>query len=339
MLRLETASLVDLFDASYAASPDDKAWTTRVLRALMSLTSARTGASFHFTSDYDQNGFRLRSLTGDTAIGPDGESGTTLNAIVSWRPPVDATERILGRTQGDTATATTRLGADLAQSPGWRECWPAPIVDSLGLVSRDANGDGLCAVVGLDRVTALSPRESRVMTKLATHVGAGDRLRRAQRPRVLDDADAIFTPSGKVLHAQESARDNQPALDEGRRRRDEARRTTHDVEKALEIWKGLVAGRWSLVDHLDTDGKRFLLAIRNAPSVDKRADLTPRERRACALVAMGHPDKEVAYMLGISTASVSASLHRARQKLGVGSRADLVALWRRATGSDPRSAE
>jgi DNA-binding CsgD family transcriptional regulator len=97
-----------------------------------------------------------------------------------------------------------------------------------------------------------------------------------------------------------------------------------------EIWKGLVAGRWSLVDHVDTDGKRFLLAMKNTPNVDKRADLTPRERRVSSLAAMGHRDKEIAYMLGLSPASITASLHRARAKLGAKTRADLARIWRQS---------
>jgi DNA-binding CsgD family transcriptional regulator len=103
----------------------------------------------------------------------------------------------------------------------------------------------------------------------------------------------------------------------------------HDPEKALEIWRGLVAGRWSLVDHFDTDGKRFLLAVKNTPGVEGRADLTSRERRVTALAAMGHRDKEIAYILGLSVASVTAAIHRARGKLGVRTRAELAAVWRR----------
>ena len=106
---------------------------------------------------------------------------------------------------------------------------------------------------------------------------------------------------------------------------------------AGEVWKGLVAGRWSLVDHIDTDGKRFLLALKNKPSVDKRADLTPRERRVCALVAMGHRDKEIAYMLGVSMASVAASIHRARRKLNVGTRTALAGAWRGGHTTEQRT--
>jgi DNA-binding CsgD family transcriptional regulator len=119
---------------------------------------------------------------------------------------------------------------------------------------------------------------------------------------------------------------------DGFRRRDFARQSRHDAEKALEVWQGLVDGRWSIVDHVDTDGKRFVLAMKNAPEVDPREGLPPEERRVAALAAMGHRDKEIAYMLGITPAAVAASLRRVRAALRVKTRAELAAAWRRGTG-------
>ena len=108
-----------------------------------------------------------------------------------------------------------------------------------------------------------------------------------------------------------------------------------DIDKALEVWRGLVAGRWSLVDHFDTDGKQFLLAMKNAPRTQAVVDLTPREGRVCALAAMGHRDKEIAYLLGLSMSSVTAALHRARKKLKVTTRVELAQAWKgRADGGD-----
>ena len=99
-------------------------------------------------------------------------------------------------------------------------------------------------------------------------------------------------------------------------------------ERARQIWEGLLTGSWSLVDHFDADGKRFMIASKNVPGVDKRAELTPQERRVSALAASGQRDKEIADALGLSMPSVIATLHRARAKLGVRSRADHAILWR-----------
>ena len=329
MLHLDKTPLIDLIVASYDTTEEKEPWATRVLNALLAITSSSIGGAFHFTSGYDRDNFEIRSVEPDVAMG----RGATPNRgwAATMSAPGELTERMLGRTQGTMCATVARLGANLALTPGWRDCWPEPIVDSLGFVARDTNGDGFCACVGLAELGALSAKESRLLTKLATHIGAGDRLRRADHANLLDEAEAVLSPTGKVIHATETAKNKRGALDDGWRRRDEAKKNKHDIAKALEVWEGLVAGRWSLVDHFDTDGKRFLLAMKNAPPTDPRADLSPRERRACALVAMGHRDKEIAYMLGLSLASVTASLHRARTKLNVTSRTELAGIWRSAS--------
>ena len=326
MLNLESTPLLELVDASYDTSESRPQWALRIIEALMAVTSSPLGAAFHFTSSYQDGCFHVDSMAHDATTGAMTRFSTSLSAAMS--APGAINERLLGRTHASLAASVSGLGERLAQVPGWRNCWPDPVVDSLGFIARDVDGNGFCACVGLDHVGRLTARESTLLAKLATHIGAGDRLRRANHLNLVDDAEAVLTPGGKVLHASEHAKDKRDELEDGRQRRDQARRTTNDVEKALEVWRGLVAGRWSLVDHFDTDGKRLLLAMKNTPRVDRRADLTPRERRVCALAAVGHRDKEIAYMLGLSLAAVTASLHRGRRKLNVSSRADLAKLWR-----------
>ena len=326
MLRIKGSTVIDLIDAAYDTTQSNSEWTARVVNGLMALAKAPAGAAFHFTSGYDHDAFRVRSVERAVAVGCGAWYARALRAQL--RAPSSISELMLGRTQGTVLATVTRLGDDLASAPGFADCWPPPAVDALGVVARDANGDGFCACVGLDHVTTLSPRTSVLLNKLATHIGAADRLRRAERSARLESAEAVFDARGKLVHALGRAQDRRDSLEDGRRRRHEAHNTTHDIEKALEIWRGLVAGRWSLVDHFDTDGKRFLLAMKNTPTVDKRGDLSPRERRVCALAAMGHRDKEIAYMLGVSLASVTASIHRARVKLGVKTRSELARVWR-----------
>lgn len=211
----------------------------------------------------------------------------------------------------------------------WKELWREPVADSVGIVAADPAGHGVCASIGLPERRGLSERQLRLLDRVAVHLSAGRRLREKKQSRLLDDAEAILSSNGKVLHALKAAKNKRESLHAARARRDEASKLKHDPEKALEIWKGLVGGRWSLVDHFDTDGKRLLLAVKNAPQIDPRADLSPRERRVCALVAMGHRDKEIAYSLGLSLGSVTAALHRARMKLKVSSRTELAAAWRK----------
>ncbi len=80
---------------------------------------------------------------------------------------------------------------------------------------------------------------------------------------------------------------------------------------------------------------RVELAVKLAsPSADEAevtaaSALTSRENRICLLVSKGNRDKEIAHTLGVSTASVSAGIHRARKKLRVRTRVELATIWSR----------
>jgi DNA-binding NarL/FixJ family response regulator len=97
-----------------------------------------------------------------------------------------------------------------------------------------------------------------------------------------------------------------------------------DPDEALLLWQGLVDGTWSLVDQHESDGKRYLLARRNAPDVRDPLALTPRERVVLAFAAMGHQNKFIAYLLGLPVSKVAGHLAGARRKLRVTSRAELI---------------
>jgi len=97
-----------------------------------------------------------------------------------------------------------------------------------------------------------------------------------------------------------------------------------DPHKAIEIWKALVRGRWSTVDWFDTDGRRFILAVPNAPEVTDPRGLTERERQVVSYAAVGQSNKMIAYRLGLSRSRVSLLLRSAMRKLGTRTRAQLV---------------
>ena len=104
-------------------------------------------------------------------------------------------------------------------------------------------------------------------------------------------------------------------------------------EEALSLWDALVDGRWSLVDHVDTDGRRFVVARRNPPGTDLRA-LGLRGRAAVAMAVQGRSNKEIGFELGLDASTVAGHLRSAQAKLGVGSRRELIALL----GSTPIAA-
>jgi DNA-binding CsgD family transcriptional regulator len=78
-----------------------------------------------------------------------------------------------------------------------------------------------------------------------------------------------------------------------------------------------------LVDR-EVDGFRYLLIRMPLPDHDT-IRLSPREQEIVRMVAKGHPNKVIADVLNISSWTVCTHLRRIFAKLGVGSRAAMVA--------------
>ena len=74
----------------------------------------------------------------------------------------------------------------------------------------------------------------------------------------------------------------------------------------------------------DLDGRRYLL-VRMSAIDRKQASLSPREVEIVRLVAEGHPNKVIAAVLEISSWTVCTHVRRVFAKLGVTSRAAMVA--------------
>jgi hypothetical protein len=198
--------------------------------------------------------------------------------------------------------------------------------DMLTLNSVDAAGRG--CLVGLPVKSAVRLHRSTFTqwARVSVHVASGLRLRhRFSAPKTpaesLSTADAVLTPNGRVEHANGAAtsRTARESLKVGAKAIERARGPLRrrDPQEAIEVWRGLVAGLWSLVDHFDSDGRRYILANRNDPTtLDPRA-LTERERQVLAYAELGQSNKLIAYQLGLSTGTVGVHLGRARAKMRI----------------------
>jgi DNA-binding CsgD family transcriptional regulator len=198
------------------------------------------------------------------------------------------------------------------------------------------NVDGRSAHVGVLLTRPASTLRADVLARVAAHLAAGFRLRRrlGAVPHV-DHAEAVLEPSGKVTHAVHDARlrSARTALTDAALRLDRLRAVgrRRDPERALRAWRALVDARWSLVDHFERDGRRYVLAQRNEPEVGPVELLSDRERQVVALAALGQPNKMIGYELGIAVSTVGVLLTRASRKLGARSRRELVAAYERHT--------
>ncbi len=198
------------------------------------------------------------------------------------------------------------------------------IDDMLGINGLDPSGKG-CMLMVATSCARYSPRTTSLWHRLAAHVSAGNRLRVALEKLYPDNADptkhaeAVLAPNGKIEHATGHAepRVAREALREALARIDQARCERDDARRSVDFWRGLVAGRWSLVEHFERDGRRYYLAHKNDPELAPDRALTQRERQVLGYAELGNSNKLIAYALGLASSTVSTLLASARRKLGL----------------------
>ena len=201
--------------------------------------------------------------------------------------------------------------------------------DTFAMNALDASGQGLWLGAPLPSMRKEQSRRVELFTRVAAHLTAAMRLRRnagTSKPR----AAAVLSPSGALLHAErdEGVVDAREELRQATLAFDDARtkKMRGDVEETTQGWRPLVGSRWSLLDDFDSDGRRFVLAVENAPPTrPPRKDLSEREHQIMTQAHLGHADKVIAYELGLAPSTVRVLLHRAARKLGASTRREALA--------------
>lgn len=135
-----------------------------------------------------------------------------------------------------------------------------PKSDIWGFTCVDARGRGI-ALAAPQGTRRTLPLGTRAWTMAAVHLATACRLRARRKANV----EAVLSPNGKLLHRERSAEGSEKALAEAVVRRAEALRSAGRIgsEAALEAWRPLADGRWSIVEELESDGKHFLVARSN----------------------------------------------------------------------------
>ena len=202
--------------------------------------------------------------------------------------------------------------------------------DALCLLALDSELHGVLLLTPTRGPITLSAKAKKRWRNLASHIGAGDRLRRAlgrsnqerlipvtALPRELradraPDASASNPPGMSLREAAVQ-------VDSGR-----AGGPERQTAEALDVMRGLVEGELSMVDWFVRHGRRFTLARRSEPSLRDPRALTTAEQRVVLHTAQGESRKLVAYQVGLSRSRVSKLLRSAMRKLGVRNQAELV---------------
>ncbi|MBS2012202.1 MAG: hypothetical protein JST00_04915 [Deltaproteobacteria bacterium] len=199
-----------------------------------------------------------------------------------------------------------------------------PICDMIGLMAQDGEGYAVDVFAPSRSVERATSGERETWKRIGTHFAAALRIRR----RLGQAPSALFRASGRLADATglTEAVDRRETLRQAVLARERARGPLRrrDPEEALSVWKGLVAGRWSLVDRWDSDGSRFVAVVENAPRATDPRSLTEREHAVANYAALGASNKEIAYILGIAPSTVGVLLKLATRKLGCSRRTDLA---------------
>ncbi len=194
--------------------------------------------------------------------------------------------------------------------------------DAFALMAYPASGVALALWSLLDVVPTYARGERRLLDRIAAHVDSAFRLRMLPEAAI----GAVLSPDGKLLDLEDP--DVGPKQGELARqvRSIEHSRLSSQRRKpdALDQWRALIDGKYSVVPREDSDGKRHYLLILNAPVNRAHARLSGAEVNVLSFAARGFSGKGTAYALGVSEASVSTVLARVAAKLGLRSRAELV---------------
>jgi DNA-binding CsgD family transcriptional regulator len=335
MASSRESAFIDAVEQAYDLRPErsEKEWLVDLMVRLRPLIDHGMGMCA-FVTDAERPFEELASL--DAPAGWDVAMHALLTSADGHR---------LRAARNSGRTASQGIGARAFRvNEAMRTRWhPMGVRDGIGVTATDGDGRVLTFAAPMDHVGSAPAALSRRLGLIGAHIAAGWRLRRVVvglSASEREEEPAVLDPSGKILHAIGDARD--PAARQKLRAaavaidRARGRLRRSDADEALDLWRVLVDGEWSLVDRFDSDGRRFLIAHRNPPDIRDPRALTQRERQVVTLAALGHSLKLVGYELGISASAASLARSAAMRKLGITSLADLAPLVRALQPPPPR---
>jgi len=336
VLSAPAAAMIAVADAGYALKASDEDWLEGVLTAARPLLDH--GSFVHgWILDLKVPNYRSCAAI-QLPPGADLDRDVRDNHL-DLRDP-DASLALAGACLTTASMAHGEHGPELATRGRFPPSFG--VADCVALGVADPSGIG-CALVGaLPMIARVAARDQARWGRVASHLAAGLRLRERARTAPesasLDHADALIDPRTFALsHAEDETHAHLSTI----RHASEllaARHGTSDPDKLIAAWRALVAGRWSLLDTFDTDGKRFFVLRKNEPTAPGPPLLSPVQRAISAYIAMGHANKAIAYHLGLSESSISRAVADICTLLGVASREQLSQLAG-ALGAHPDGAD
>jgi len=306
MTRERAEDPIGVAETAYQLAGDDLTWLGRVVAAAAPTIDRGLGvfACFFELNDEEEILFRNpvdhgTGLALPSVFGPLREKlePSLVRRLFVYGPPVASLRDLLG--WGYLSRGEAELGRAALKQVGCRDLLGVRVYDEL-------HRQGLLLIAPMDQGTrAAAPLVTR-WERLSGHLAAGMRLRRMFGGTNSIDADAALREAAAAVEAKS-----------GRMRRE-------PPQRAIALWRGLVSGKWSLVDHFDHAGRRYIVARRNDLHVRDPRALTERERQVAVQLASGQGNKQIAYALDLSSSTVAHHVRRVQRKLGFDSRVELV---------------
>jgi len=317
---------VGLIEAGYSLEGDDDAWLRNLLDHAATLSDRGFWPTIG-TYSYTPTNIRLERIG---TLGP-ATAAKFLQSSIQVK--THAVERFFrgGVPVCSLSEALYTQEPDLQEVV--RQITDGVVQDKLAIKSLTGQNSALILCWLFSEAIIPTCLERKRWGLMASHLGAGLRLRSLGRALMLDSlpVEAIFDGNGTLTEARDEAKESsiRERLRKMVRWLDRARtkKGRKNPDAVMENWKGLVQGRWSIVDYFDTDQRRFVVAIKNDPNFPDPRGLTLRERQVAEFIGLGHTNKEISYTLGISPSAVTNCTVRARHKLGLSSIAELAAFF------------
>jgi DNA-binding CsgD family transcriptional regulator len=320
----QTRGLVEFLEAVYSFETDDEAWLRRVTTTAASVTRhAIVGSHSAIYDASDVAAFRILTYHVD---GPPSIEAILLRSLDQFTPPyVTRSFRTLLLSSSARRDSAPELDGMFESLDSFG------IGDILGVNGLDPAGMGTFLGLWVAETPRLDASESAVFRRMAHHLGAAHRCRRRLREEhrsldVAEGAEAVLDPRGRVIHALGPATEKtaQADLVAMSKAREIALGLRSGREQGLRSWRPLTSARWTLVEHFERDGARYVVARENQAKVSGLLALSDRERQVVAYAALGQSTKETACALGISDTTVRVHLAHAAAKVGVRTRRQLL---------------
>lgn len=333
-------AFLSLIECAYRLDLNERDWFQAIADHAAVVAPASDGAmTYSFDASSPKDGVHVGHWAAASLPQSFVESTLMLNQNTT---PEDAARFYHQGIVCDTVSEVLRRdGTSIEQNDTYRRAVAGEgFPDSFGLTASNPSHTGLVINAPIDSVRKLGPGLKRAWQQTGVHLHAAYRLREALRRRAVKP-EAVVEPGRGLVHGgngagNESAR---RVLESAARAADAARTRggPEEASEALELWRGLIDGRWTMIETFESDGRRLFVAYPNDPEFENPRALTPRERLVAHYAAQGDANKWIAYQLGITPVTVARHLAVALGKLGLSHRHDLIWLSAALRSAEPSS--